>query len=292
MRVTKAKQSMETVRGARERVDTHDLLVLFSIPLVLMAGYAFPSPLRQSYAFEYADPTLVDAMVSPYLHLNAAHLLTNVIGYLVVVPVAYAVSAAAERRQRFFVVFATFVTVLPPVLSYLNLAAPRASASLGFSGVVLAFVGYLAFATADHADANLGIGPRSSVAPVVFFLGVAVISPLSVQSVTVDRTTVALGTTGLVAVAVLAALLFALSAASQRPGLRRCVVARKQVGAFELAVFSLVVVFALLVISFPIDPVGSGISLNLYGHLLGYALGFMVPYTTTELSDWAGLDAT
>lgn len=272
--------------GAVERVRAADLAALLAVPVVLLAVFALPAPLRRSLAFEYTDPTVPTAFVSPFVHLAETHLLVNVVGYLLVVPTAYLLSVASGHRTRFFVAFATFIVAFPPVLSYLNLAALRSASGLGFSGVLLAFVGYLAFAIADHLHANLGVGPATSVGAVLFFVGFAVAAPLSVRSVTVDRATVALGTGGLVLATLLSAVLFGLSAAEQTGGLRRVLrLATLRRGSFALGVLALGVFVAVQFVAFPPRPAVDGGTINLYTHLLGYALGFTVTYVSVPVFD-------
>lgn len=235
---------------------------------------------RRSLAFDYSDPSLVTAALAPYVHLELSHLLVNVIGYLLVAPTAYLLSVASGHRTRFFVTFATFLAVFPPVLSYLNLAAVRSASGLGFSGIVLAFVGYLAFAIAEHLHVNLRIGPAWSTGGTLFFLGFAIAAPLSVRSVTVDRATVALGIGGLVLATLLSALLFALVVAETDSLGRRLRLATANRGSFELGVVATAVFLLFQFVAFPADPTGDGSTLNLYTHLLGYALGFMVTFVT------------
>jgi len=272
--------------GVAERTRAVDLLALLAVPVVLVAVFGLPEPVRRSLAFEYTDPSVTAAFVSAYVHVDAAHLLTNVGGYLLVVPTAYLLSVVSGHRRRFFMAFATFLVAFPPALSYLNLAAIRAASGLGFSGVLLAFVGYLVHAVADHFQVNLGIGPATSISPALFFLGLAVAAPLSVQSVTVDRATVALGTGGLVLATLLSALLFALSAAEEAgPIRRRLRFATARRGSFELGVLALGLFVAFQFVAFPPRPTAGPGEINLYTHLLGYALGFMVTYVSVQVFD-------
>ena len=274
---------VERGRTARRLTDGAALLV---VPAVLGLVFLLPTGTRRALAFDYTDPSLVTAFAAPYVHLDVAHLLVNVGGYLLVVPTAYWLSVASGHRRRFFVAFATFLVAFPPVLSYLNLAAVRLAAGLGFSGVLLAFVGYLAVAIADHLDANLGIGPAQSTSAALFFLGLAFAAPLSVQSVTVDQKTVALGTAGLVAATLLSALLFVLPTADgPRPLGRQLRSAAARRGAFEASVLGVGLFVAFQFVAFPAQPRGTDTALNLYTHLLGYALGFTVTYVGIHVLD-------
>jgi hypothetical protein len=282
--------SRSNVRGLSETVGDRtrvgDLLALLVVPLVLVAVFELPEPVRRSLAFEYTDPSITTAFLSSYVHLDSAHLLTNAGGYLLVVPTAYLLSVVSGHRTRFFVAFATFLVAFPPVLSYLNLAAIRSASGVGFSGVLLAFVGYLAFAIAEHLKVNLRIGPTTSVGAALFFLGFAVAAPLSVQSVTVDRATVALGTGGLVLATLLSALLFALPVADESGSLlRRLRLATVRRGSFELGVLSLGLFVSIQFVAFPPQPEASSGTINLYTHLMGYALGFIVTYVSVQVFD-------
>lgn len=260
-----------------------DLVLLLSVPALLGLVSLLPYPLRRSLIFEYAAPTLLTAFTAPFVHLGPAHLVVNILGYFLVVPVAYLLSVASGRRARFFAAFATFVLVFPVVLSYLNLAVVRPGASGGFSGVVMAFVGYLPLALADYLEERADVGPSETLAPVLFFLGIALIAGLSVQSVQRDRATVLLGTSGLVLTAILSALLYWLSSPDYaRDVLRKVRTTAGRPGTVELLGFSSVVFVAFLFVAFPSDVTGGATIVNVYVHLLGYALGFISTYATVE----------
>lgn len=270
----------------RERVRPLDLVTIAAVPVVLIVVFALPESVRQSLAFDYTDPSVRTALLSPWVHLDQTHLLINVVGYVLVVPITYVLGVSNGRRTHFFVVFTTVLIAFPPTLSYLNLAAPRLAAALGFSGVLLAFVGQLGFAIADHVGRTLKLDSPHALVPVFFFAGTAVVAPMSIRSVTVDRMTVYLGTSGLVAAALLSGLLFGLGAFDgiENPRRRfRHLTARR--GRFGLAIVAIVMFFGAQTLAFPPQPRGSEVSVNLYTHLMGYSLGFLVPYVGIELLD-------
>jgi len=261
-----------------------DLAVLFSVPVLLAGVFLLPVGTRESLVFEYTAPTLATAVSSSFVHLSPAHLLVNVVGYSLVVPAAYLLSVASGRRVRFFVVFGTFLLVFPSVLSYLTLAVARPGAGVGFSGVVMAFVGYLPLALASYLEERADVGSSGTLGPIFFFLGIGLIAGLSVQSVERDRATVLLGTSGLILTALLSALLYWLSA-SVEPGtvVQKLRAMARHSGAAELLGFAGVLFVVFLFVAFPSD-VGSGTTVvNVYVHLLGYALGFISTYATVEL---------
>lgn len=261
-----------------------DVLVLLSVPIALVAVFLLPVTTLQSLVFEYTDPTLLTAFAAPFVHLGVTHLAVNVLGYVLIVPVAYLLSVASGRRERFFVVFVTFVLVFPVLLSYLNLAVRRPTASVGFSGVIMAFVGYLPLALADYLDERADVGPSETVAPVLFFLGMALVAGLSIQSVQRDRATVLLGTGGLILTAILSALLYWLSAPDHAIDVYRKVrTTAGRAGSVELLGFASVVFVSFFFVAFPPEVADGGTVVNVYVHLLGYALGFISTYATVEV---------
>ncbi len=253
------------------------------VPLVLVAIFTLPEPLRRSFVFQYADPTLVTAYVAPFVHLGQSHLVVNLVGYAIVVPVVYALSTVSGQRRRFWIVFVTYILVFPPILSYLNLAIPRPAVGVGFSGIVLAFVGYLPIAIADFLDEHFGIGPRELVAPMTFFLGLALIAVLSVQSVVPANATVLLGTAGLVVATLLCALLFWIAAINKQPFRPSSTSQAGMPGYLELAIAAGLLFIGIQFVAFPGDPIVAGGVVNLYVHLLGYALGFISVYSTLQV---------
>lgn len=206
--------------------------------------------------------------------------------YLLVVPVVYVCSVITGNRRRFCTAFLTFVLVFPVVLSYLNLAVSRSAVAFGFSGVVMAFVGYLPFALATYLDSQFNIGARKSLAPALFFFSLALIAVLSIQLLPPDYVTVVLGTSGVAFAALLSALLYAIATYEQESAFGRKVRAAVQdSGYFELTVIGVMLFLFLPFVAFPADPSVGGGTLNLYIHLLGYTLGFMVTYVTVEVAE-------
>ena len=261
-----------------------DVALLFAVPLVLVAVFLLPRDARSSLVFEYTDPSTVTAFASAFVHFDRTHLLVNLGTYGLVAAVVFTLAVASGHRRQFHVVFVTFVLVLPALLSYLNLSVVRSAAGFGFSGVVMAFAGYLPLALAEYAEFQFDIGPRTAVAPLLAFLSLGLIAALSVQSVVAENATVLLGTSGLVVATVLAALLYAVSLSdAQADFATKLATAAERTGHFELAVVGLVLVFGIPFVAFPADPNGTSTAVNLYVHLLGYTLGFLVTYVTSAL---------
>lgn len=279
--------------STRRGIYPFDLVALLAVPIALIGVFLLPTEARQSLVFEYARPTPVTAFASSWVHLGPVHLAVNLLGYLLVAPVAYLLSVASGRRTRFLVVFATFVLAFPALLSYLNLAVFRPAMSAGFSGVVMAFVGYLPLALADYLEDRADVGPSETLAPVLFFLGMGLVAGLSVQSVERDRATVLLGTAGLVLVAVLSALLYWLSTPERATDVvEKMRTAADRPGNLELLVYAGAVFVSFLFVAFPPNVADGVTVVNVYVHLLGYALGFIATYTTVEIGRLLPGDAT
>lgn len=260
-----------------------DLAVIALVPLLLVVVFTLPVGLRRALAFDYTDPTLFTAYAAPFVHLTESHLLVNVVGYAVVVPTAYALSVVSGSRTRFWIAFVTFVAVFPPILSYLNLAILRPSVGLGFSGVLLAFVGYFPVALGDFAAEHFDVRPREAVSPTLFFLGLALIAVLSVRSVVPANKTVLLGTALLVLAILLSAILFFVPSVEETREYLDFYGIAGSSGYFELFFVAGALFVGVQFVAFPGDPVvGSGV-VNLYVHLLGYALGFIATYATIQV---------
>lgn len=258
-----------------------DLAALAAVPLVLVCVFRLPMELRRAYMFSYTDPSLVTAFTANYVHLGLGHFLSNLGAYLLVVPVAYLLSALSGHRKRFYVAFVTFLTVFPIVLSYLNLAIERPGLAMGFSGVVLAFVGYLPLALASYLQAHFDLEPALDLAALVFFLGLALAGVLSYPSIE---------TYGAAVASLLAAALYAQSVTETREQfLPDVTAASRATGHFELSFIGLFLLALLILIAFPSPSMENGI-VNLYVHLLGFALGFIVPYCTISLLEWQLLE--
>jgi len=264
-----------------ERGRPADLALLCSVPAALVIVFLLPRVTRRSLVFDYTAPTATTAFASAFVHLDPAHLLVNVGLYALVVPVALALDVGSDRRRRFYTVYPTFVGVFPFALSYLNLAIPRPAVGVGFSGVVMAFAGYLPLALANYIDDRFGVGPATQLAPALFLAGLTLVSVLIVRSAVASAGHLA---AGLALAASLGALWYVLDVAERSPDFRETVrVLLATPGATELTAVAGVLVFAVPFVAFPADPIrGAGV-LNLYVHLLGYALGFLVPFTAVTL---------
>lgn len=253
-----------------ERASVVDFALLLSVPLALLGVWTLPTATKRSLALEAADPTLVTAYASHFVHLSTGHLLTNLVSYAVIASLVFALSAAAGRLTQFRSVFVAFLVVLPFALSFENAYVLRAPISLGFSGVLMGFYGYLPIALYQFVNEMLDGHVPSRFVPGLFFLGATTIGLLLVRASAVA-----------VVVAVLGALLT--SGYATRVRSRDFVEGVGDLAADNVAETGIVgaglfVFFPLAM--FPANPVSTAGVVNVFTHFLGFAFAFISTFVT------------
>ena len=255
-----------------------DLVAVLAVPVGLLGLYALPAATKEPLALSYTEPTLAAALASHYVHFSAGHLLANLAGYLALVPLAYLLSVASGRRRAFLVAFWTFLLVVPLALSALNVLLARPSVGYGFSGVVMAFLGYLPFAVFWHLEAHFDARFGADQTPALYLIGLALIAAWAVPA---SPTTVAV-------VVVAGGTALAYLHALRQPVSRLLVDSLRgpppSVGHLELLVAGLLLFLCFPAAAFPPEPVSPGVVVNLYSHLLGYSLGFLASFGTFALA--------
>lgn len=253
-----------------------DWLLLSAAPAVLVAVHALPLPIREALAFARADPSLATAFTAHYVHLSTAHLLGNLAVYLLIAPTAYLLLLLSGRRSEFLAVTATVLLVFPFVLTGLDTIVIPQGTLVGFSGLTMAFIGVLPVAAFLFLDDRIEPAVGLDDAPSLFFAGLALISFRAVRSPT------GLALTAVAALIALAYLIRIGRTLPRQPG-RQLGGLLPRSGYVELAVASPVLFALAILAAFPTDPVRSGTVVNLYGHLLGYTLGFIATFLTVRL---------
>ncbi|MDX1744580.1 MAG: hypothetical protein R3324_01470 [Halobacteriales archaeon] len=127
-----------------------ELLFLAVIPVGLLGIHVLvPNSIREALVLDPAAPTIITLFTAAFVHLDAAHLLGNVVGVTIAVGYAYVLALIAGERRWFGVsvlailllspvlVNASWVLVVRTVVDGLSLPVR------GFSGVVASFGGLL-----------------------------------------------------------------------------------------------------------------------------------------------------
>lgn len=269
---------LEDVGRQAHRIDGPLLLLA---PAVLVAVHTLPTPTRAGLVFDRAAPSLMTAFSAHFVHLEAAHLLGNLVVYALVVPVVYLLLLLGGRRSEFLAVLAVILSLFPLVLTALGTLVIGRGTLLGFSGLAMAFVGVLPVATFLFLDGWTTTDVGLDDAPILFFGGMALIAVRVVP--------VGLGLV-VAAVATAFALVYLLRIVRSvpRPWLPRVRGLLRRSGYLELGLGSPVVFAVAILAAFPADPVRSDAVVDLFGHLIGYSLGFLAIYLTVQLDRAVG----
>jgi len=258
----------------RRETRARDVLALLLVPAALTGIYLLPDGIRFRFALAYAHPTPLSLYLANFTHLTLEHLLSNLVGYLFVAPIAFVLCALADRKRMFWAVFTVYLTVFPFILSLLNVELSRNTAriGLGFSGVLAAFFGFLPVALLWYTRRRFTGDVALQHAPLCFFTGVGILSLLALPVGQVAY-----------AIAALAILGIAISGHRLLADLRELSVdgfkhAASPAGYLEFAAIGLVLFFGFPFAAFPSVSIHNGQFTNLFLHLVGYSLGYLVPY--------------
>ncbi len=241
-----------------------DAVLLVGPPATLVAVFALPVDVRRGLALSLLDPAPATLYTAHLVHFRLPHLAANVVGYAVAGTTGYLLAAAAGARARYRGALAVVLVVLPVALSGLNLLFPRPRIGYGASGVVMGAVGLVPVFLFAYLDGVPGVDATVADAPTLFFTGLAVAAvaaPLGSLGIWIG------------VAAVLAAVLYGLEV-----GLDRDALGALPPGHPELLVASVVVAVGYPAVAFPADPAVEGGIVDLYTHLLGYALAFVPAY--------------
>jgi hypothetical protein len=256
----------------RDAVRLRDCLALSVVPAVVLGVFTLPEATRESLAFAYRDPTLVTAYAAHFVHFEVEHLVANLLGYALLAGFGYVLAVLADCRRLFGVAAVTYVLAFPVVLSGLNLAVPRNAIGYGLSGVNMAFAGLLGVVLVAYVGRQLDARVRVRYAPGVFFVAVAVVSLVALPA---RRASVALAALSAVVAAGYAIAVWRAWSASPEPVSQEC---STRPGWFDVGVLGAVAFLGYPFVGFPAPTPTDGSVVNVYVHLLGFCLGFIVPY--------------
>ncbi|QGN07445.1 rhomboid family intramembrane serine protease [Halorhabdus sp. CBA1104] len=248
-----------------------DFALLGLVPVALVAVFTLPLNYREQLLFAVSDPTLLTAYTAPFVHLSYEHLLGNLLLYALAVPTGYVLSVSGGRRQLYRWAFVTFLVAFPLALAGLQFVFPRERILFGFSGLNSALVGLLCFMVVSHTSTHLSCTLQERDAPALLFFTIALITVLSIPTWAWMREIALVSAgSGLLYVGSLLAEMGVPTWSSVVDGWGD--------GNFELAVIGLGVLFVFPFLAFYRTSAGNAAIFDLYGHLLGYCLGFLIVY--------------
>lgn len=241
---------------------------------MLVYVYTLPQAVKQTLVLSPGDPVALGLWASHYVHFTEGHLVENLVSYALLAPTCYVLCALAGRRRRFWGAFAAFLLAYPVVLSGSDLLLGRPGVSYGFSGVAMAFFGFLGVSLFTFLGERWE-GVSLDHSPAVFFAGASLIAFVALPT---SRGSLAAG-----AAAALIAGAYTLSWYCALPvgALRR---ALEKPGDVELPAFTLCLFVATAFAAFPTDPFrGDYVLVNVYVHFVGYCTGFVPPFAALQL---------
>lgn len=249
-----------------------DLLVIFLVPVVLAGVYSLPRTTLEAWVFDTTAPTLATAYTAHFVHLDTLHLLGNLSVYFPAVLVAYLLCVLSDRRRLFRITLVTLLVVFPFALSAMQLVFPRERLIFGFSGINAGFVGLAAFALVGYLGRNLSrrINERYAPALLFFVAGAVALIALPARGFRIE--------VGLAAFALGIAYVGVALSRQGVPSREEIRAAADNPGYFELAGagFGLLVGYPFAAFQEVVVPDGGVI--DVYVHVLGFSLAFIVVF--------------
>lgn len=259
--------------GAREARGSH-LLLIGLVPVVLVGVFLLPQSVREQLVLESTDPTLVAAYTAYFVHIQEFHLVGNLLMYALVVPLTYLLAVLGGRRRLFVNAFLTFLLAFPFALTVFQLIFPRERLLFGFSGINAAFFGLLCFVVVSYAGRVVPSPLTEREAPALLFGTLAIVALVSLPSRAYPLE--------IALVSGILATVYVFSAVMNEglPSFEQVRVETKRGGYVELGCIGLGVLVLFPFLAFQTVFVGDGTVYDVYVHLVGYCLGFLVVYVS------------
>lgn len=253
----------------RTHVRVIDLLVLSAVPLFLFAAQLLPPAAREELALAYARPTVVTMVTAHFVHTTWNHFLSNLGAYTIVTLTAYVLSVLTDRRRQFLTVFVLVLALVPIGLSWLSLQVRSTGIARGFSGIVMALLGYLVLIQVGYFGLRFSPTAHLDHAPGIFFVGIAAIGVVTGPPTRI--TGILVGGAIILAGIYLWPVLRASSISGVIEGLGRT-------GYFEVGAFSAVTSTWVVLTTFSARTGQGTVIVDQVSHLLGFSVGFILAY--------------
>lgn len=259
-----------------------DVVMLSALPLLLaVLHFALPATVVERFVFHFYDSSILTAWTSAFLHADAAHLRSNILGYVLAIAPTFALYVAWERRRAFWTTVVVLVIATPFVTTVIDYALLHlhwglmgpGAISRGFSGIASAFGGMLlATIGVFLADEYNRMTAWNATMLVVLF-------PLSILSITTGAFSPTIAGLLVVGVGLLSTQFFSRKDITNPRQIRTRL--RNHWQNLITVTYCSSVVALIVVLIFPTDVVQGGTFVNLFAHGSGFLLGI---FTTVFVS--------
>jgi len=141
---------------------TDFIIFIIIVPLLLFSYFFLPPELREFFTLNLSQPSLTSIFLSNFGHTDYSHYLDNICNYLLLLYLLFNIETS---RRRFYLLSLLFFFVSPFVVSGVSMLRPpfeNAMNSIGFSGIVSAYMGYLVVAVYCRLKEEYGLNLNHS----------------------------------------------------------------------------------------------------------------------------------
>lgn len=262
------------LRGLLDNVELKDILLIFSIPIVLIIVFFLPQGIQENLVLNFNNPYIPNLFSTVLVHANLGHLINNLTSYLIFIIPLYMMCVLTGLKRKFRYLFLGFVFLLPVILSIINLNFLDVETSRGFSGVVSAFLGCLGVTSFYYLDKIFKLKTKKP-----HLKTHSIFSSLKFNSIILllyGSAIIVLVYTGIsltfIAISILILTYFFMILYSIKwKTLKKSI---KKKGYLELFIFSILIFILSIPGLFPRDVGG----VNILSHYSGFVIGFFITY--------------
>ena len=113
------------------------------IPLIQIFIYLIPQGIKNSYFILFpSNPNFFSIFLSNYTHSEFNHILSNLVGYLIIMFLLFNLET---NKKRFYLVSVLLFLLLPFCYSFVAIRIGSPQSTQGFSTILSGFIGYLIY---------------------------------------------------------------------------------------------------------------------------------------------------
>jgi len=247
---------------------------IFLIGIPLFLTIVFFSDLNDKFVLYLNDPSLFTIYFSNFAHSNLNHFFDNTVAYIVIIFLILLLRT--DRKEFYYDIFLIFF-IVPFVVSISTLLLINAHTSLGFSGIVSAIMAYYLFSVYEFTQKQLNVCLSYAVVILIFgFSFLLVLLQYSLANLIEFRFLIFVG------------IVLSLLLPKATKDIIKAYKSMKQLGSTERGKFTVIIISIFMFFSyslaimmffvlFPIEIATSTGQVNIFGHLIGYCCGLILP---------------